>query len=188
MECPICGDMDNQVIDSRLTKDGISIRRRRECLSCSDRFTTYEATEERLLSILIRNKTGHGITIPKFEAMLLFLSSTLKVLSRETKQLIDKVGRFEKAQAALKYKGAVSVRAVSKKTSAVKAAAARKTTTPTATDAVLKVIKRHKKGVGIQKLRDRTGFDDKKIRNIVYRASRQGKIKSKGRGVYTIVK
>ena len=184
MECPMCGDIDNQVIDSRLTKDGISIRRRRKCLSCTGRFTTYETTEEQLLSVLIRNKAGHGVTIAKFEAMLSFLSSTLKALSRETKQLIDKVGRFEKAQAALKYKGAVSVRAVSKKTSAVKAVAARKTITPTATDAVLKVIKRHKKGVGIQKLRDRTGFDDKKIRNIVFKAFKEGKIKRAGRGVY----
>ena len=188
MECPMCGDLDNQVIDSRLNKDGISTRRRRECLSCTGRFTTYEATEERLLSVLIRNKAGHGVTIAKFETMLSFLSSTLKALSRETKQLIDKVGRFEKAQAALKYKGAVSVRAASRKTSAVKTPAARKTTPPTATDAVLKVIKRHKKGVGLQKLMDRTGFDDKKIRNIVFRARKQGKIKRKGRGVYTIVK
>ncbi|MFC1488499.1 hypothetical protein ACFL6B_01485 [Thermodesulfobacteriota bacterium] len=187
MECPMCGDIDNQVIDSRLTKDGISIRRRRKCLSCSGRFTTYEATEERLLSVLIRNTTGHGVTIPKFEAMLSFLSSTLKVLSQETKQLIEKVSRFEKAQAVLKYKAAVSVRTAYRKTSAVKTPAARKTTSPTATDAVLKVIKRHKKGVGIQKLRDRTGFDDKKIRNIVYRAEKQGKIIRKGRGVYTIV-
>lgn len=187
MECPICGDIDNQVIDSRLTKDGISIRRRRECFSCTGRFTTYEATEERLLSVLIRNKAGHGVTIAKFESMLSFLSSTLQALSQETKQLIDKVDRFEKAQAALKYKGAVSVRAVSKKRSVVRAAVARKTAPPTAMDAVLKVIKRHKKGVGIQKLRDRTGFDDKKIRNIIYRASKQGKIKNKGRGIYLIV-
>jgi transcriptional regulator NrdR family protein len=186
MECPMCGDIDNQVIDSRLAKDGISIRRRRECLFCTGRFTTYEATEERLLSVLIRNKAGHGVTISKFEAMLSFLSSTLKTLSQETKQLIDKVGRFEKAQAALKYKGAASVRAASGKTSAVKTTAARKTASPTATDAILKIIKRHKKGVGIRKLRDRTGFDDKKIRNIVYRASKQGKIKRNDRGVYTI--
>ena len=188
MECPMCGDIDNQVIDSRLTKDGISIRRRRECLSCTGRFTTYEATEERLLSVLIGNKAGHGVTIAKFETMLLFLSSTLKALSRETKQLIDKVGRFEKAQAALKQKGSVSVRAASGKRSAARASAVRKAISPTATDSVLKVISRYKKGVGIQKLKDRTGFDEKKIRNIVYRAGKQGKIKTLSRGIYIIAK
>ncbi len=42
MKCPACGNLENKVIDSRLSKEGDSIRRRRECLSCSDRFTTHE--------------------------------------------------------------------------------------------------------------------------------------------------
>ena len=46
MKCPYCSDLDNKVIDSRLGKDGLSIRRRRECLACSRRFTTYERVEE----------------------------------------------------------------------------------------------------------------------------------------------
>ncbi|MFH1090658.1 MAG: transcriptional regulator NrdR [Pseudomonadota bacterium] len=46
MKCPYCSDLENKVIDSRLGKDGLSIRRRRECLSCSRRFTTYERVEE----------------------------------------------------------------------------------------------------------------------------------------------
>jgi len=46
MKCPFCGEVDNKVIDSRLSKDGNAIRRRRECLVCSRRFTTYEYIEE----------------------------------------------------------------------------------------------------------------------------------------------
>ena len=46
MKCPFCGEVDNKVIDSRLSKDGSSIRRRRECVACSRRFTTYEHIEE----------------------------------------------------------------------------------------------------------------------------------------------
>jgi len=46
MKCPFCGEVDNKVIDSRLSKDGSSIRRRRECVACSRRFTTYERIEE----------------------------------------------------------------------------------------------------------------------------------------------
>lgn len=46
MKCPSCGGMDSKVIDSRPGKDGKEIRRRRECLSCSNRFTTYERIEE----------------------------------------------------------------------------------------------------------------------------------------------
>lgn len=46
MKCPFCSDMENKVIDSRLTKEGLEIRRRRECQSCNMRFTTYERIEE----------------------------------------------------------------------------------------------------------------------------------------------
>lgn len=48
MKCPFCHDLENRVIDSRLTKDGGIIRRRRECSKCTRRFTTYERVEEML--------------------------------------------------------------------------------------------------------------------------------------------
>jgi len=46
MKCPACGEIDDRVIDSRLGKDSAVIRRRRECLSCRRRFTTYERIED----------------------------------------------------------------------------------------------------------------------------------------------
>ena len=48
MRCPFCQNMDDRVIDSRLSKDGDLIRRRRECSHCQRRFTTYERVEETL--------------------------------------------------------------------------------------------------------------------------------------------
>lgn len=45
MRCPKCGSLEDKVIDSRLSKDGASIRRRRECLDCETRYTTYEEIE-----------------------------------------------------------------------------------------------------------------------------------------------
>ena len=56
MKCPNCGCLEDKVIDSRLSEDGISIRRRRECISCAKRFTTYETIET--LPIYIVKKTG----------------------------------------------------------------------------------------------------------------------------------
>jgi transcriptional repressor NrdR len=56
MKCPFCGEIDNKVIDSRLSKDNNVIRRRRECLECSRRFTTYEHIEE--IPIMIIKKDG----------------------------------------------------------------------------------------------------------------------------------
>lgn len=46
MRCPFCNSLDNKVVDSRLSKEGEVIRRRRECLKCKRRFTTYERVEE----------------------------------------------------------------------------------------------------------------------------------------------
>ncbi len=56
MKCPFCGEIDNKVVDSRLSKDGNAIRRRRECLECTRRFTTYERLEE--IPIMIIKKDG----------------------------------------------------------------------------------------------------------------------------------
>lgn len=56
MKCPFCGELDNKVIDSRVSKDGSVIRRRRECIDCNRRFTTYEHIEE--IPIMIIKKDG----------------------------------------------------------------------------------------------------------------------------------
>ncbi|HUJ19228.1 MAG TPA: transcriptional regulator NrdR [Nitrospirota bacterium] len=52
MRCPYCSSLDNKVIDSRMGKEGDSIRRRRECIKCEGRFTTYERVEEVLPSVI----------------------------------------------------------------------------------------------------------------------------------------
>ena len=55
MKCPFCGAIDSKVIDSRPTEDGEKIRRRRECLSCKKRFTTYEIVETVPLMVIKRD-------------------------------------------------------------------------------------------------------------------------------------
>lgn len=56
MRCPFCGFLESKVIDSRESKKGLSVRRRRECLSCQRRFTTYEKIEE--LPYMVVKKDG----------------------------------------------------------------------------------------------------------------------------------
>ena len=56
MKCPYCTKINNKVIDSRLSKDGRTIRRRRECIACNRRFTTYEKLEE-VLPMVIKKDT-----------------------------------------------------------------------------------------------------------------------------------
>jgi transcriptional repressor NrdR len=57
MRCPKCGSRDDKVIDSRQSRDSSSIRRRRECLSCGYRFTTYEEIERSDLRVIKRDRT-----------------------------------------------------------------------------------------------------------------------------------
>ena len=52
MRCPFCGFAESKVVDSRATEEGNSIRRRRECLSCAKRFTTYEVVEKQPLMVI----------------------------------------------------------------------------------------------------------------------------------------
>ena len=56
MKCPFCGDQESKVVDSRHSEDGLSIRRRRECLVCQRRFTTYEVVES--LPIIVIKRDG----------------------------------------------------------------------------------------------------------------------------------
>jgi transcriptional repressor NrdR len=56
MKCPFCGEIEDKVIDSRASKDSSEIRRRRECLECGRRFTTYERLDE--IPIMIIKKDG----------------------------------------------------------------------------------------------------------------------------------
>jgi transcriptional repressor NrdR len=72
MRCPQCGHEDDKVVDSRPSQDGRAIRRRRECLKCAERFTTYEFVEQGTLVVLKsdgrrepfdRTKVLHGIKL-----------------------------------------------------------------------------------------------------------------------------
>src|SRR5450755_2356318 len=58
MRCPKCGSLDDKVIDSRASKDGASIRRRRECIVCEYRFTTYEEIERADIRVIKRDGRG----------------------------------------------------------------------------------------------------------------------------------
>ena len=60
MKCPFCGDQKSNVIDSRKSEDGQSIRRRRECLKCQRRFTTYEIVESLPIIVVKRDGSRQG--------------------------------------------------------------------------------------------------------------------------------
>ena len=55
MKCPFCGEQESKVVDSRHSDDGLSIRRRRECMGCQRRFTSYEIVETMPIIVVKRN-------------------------------------------------------------------------------------------------------------------------------------
>ena len=99
------------------------------------------------------------------------LQRQFKALEKKMDKLIAVAEKSEKPKAAKK--------APVKKIPAVKRAAK-----PTATDQVLGIIKRSKKGVNIKTLMDKTGFNNKKVTNILQRTYKMGKIKRVGKGIY----
>jgi transcriptional repressor NrdR len=67
MKCPYCAELDNKVVDSRMTKEGNTVRRRRECLGCSRRFTTYERVEQ--LPLVLIKKDGRRETFDRAKVL-----------------------------------------------------------------------------------------------------------------------
>src|SRR5689334_10483544 len=70
MRCPKCGSRDDKVIDSRQSRDASSIRRRRECLKCKYRFTTYEEIERSDLRVVKRDRTHEPFDRRKLAASI----------------------------------------------------------------------------------------------------------------------
>ncbi|MCP4629809.1 MAG: hypothetical protein GY850_40825 [bacterium] len=114
------------------------------------------------------------------------LKKDLNALRKDFMALEKKMEKLLKAfETSPKPKQATKKEAVAaKKALAKKAPAKKKTDQVTATDQVLKIIKKSKKGVGVPTIKAETGFNDKKVRNIVFRAAKEGRIKKSGRGIY----
>jgi transcriptional repressor NrdR len=92
MKCPFCAKFDTQVIDSRASDEGASIRRRRRCLGCDKRFTTYERVELALPSIIKRGGSRAEYDRDKLRASML-LALRKRPVPREA--VDDAIGRIE---------------------------------------------------------------------------------------------
>ena len=115
------------------------------------------------------------------------LRKEFKAVEKKMAMLLKAVQNSGKAPKAAATKAVTRkpVKTIATKKAPVKRAAAKKATPQTtATDQILGIIKRFKKGVDVPTLKEKTGFDDKKVRNIVFRAGKEGKIKKSGRGIY----
>jgi hypothetical protein len=108
----------------------------------------------------------------------------LKALEKKMEKLLNDYEKPQTAKAAKKTKRK-PLKTKGRRGVAVKrAAAGKKSPKMTATQQILSIVRRSRKGVDVPTLKNKTGFEDKKVRNIIFRASKEGKIKKVSRGNY----
>ena len=189
--CGISNDLKSRVIEHNLGKGAKYTRSRRpvELVGISPEMTKSEALKleyrikqlpaDKKLSQL--TKKENVMTIAKD---LKALQNEFKAIEKKMEKLIAAVEKGEKPKAAKKSTAKSIKVKTTKKVPAKKAPVKKKSAQPTATDQVLNIIKRTKKGVNTATLMNKTGFDQRKIWSIINRASKAGKIKRAGRGIY----
>ena len=91
MKCQFCSCQDSKVIDSRPTDDGNSIRRRRECIGCGKRFTTYEKVELSPLFVVKRDGRREGFDGQKIKAGILHACDKLPVSMQQIDEIVTRV-------------------------------------------------------------------------------------------------
>lgn len=94
MRCPFCGHLEDKVVDSRESKEGDSIRRRRECLVCARRFTSYERIDE--IPYMVVKKDGRRETFERNKIMAGLLRACEKrpISAAQLEAIVDEVEKF----------------------------------------------------------------------------------------------
>lgn len=91
MKCPFCFQLDSKVIDSRPTDEGGKIRRRRECLSCAKRFTTYEIVETTPIMVIKKDKSREAFDRDKLLAGLMRACEKRRVSVQTLEKMADSI-------------------------------------------------------------------------------------------------
>lgn len=91
MRCLFCGHMESKVIDSRSTEEGTTIRRRRECLACGKRFTTYEKIETIPIIVIKKDGTREAFNRDKISSGILKACEKRPVALKDVEALIDDI-------------------------------------------------------------------------------------------------
>lgn len=94
MKCPKCGSLNDKVIDTRQSKDGTVIRRRRECLNCGNRFTTYERFEEE--KIIVKKKSGDTQAFDKAKITrgILLAAKNRPITQKQAENIAEEIEKF----------------------------------------------------------------------------------------------
>jgi transcriptional repressor NrdR len=91
MKCPFCGSLDTKVVDKRETEESVATRRRRECLSCEKRFTTYERLETLPITIVKKDGTREQFDRAKLAAGMLKACEKRPVSRQDINKVVDEI-------------------------------------------------------------------------------------------------
>ncbi|MBR4701525.1 MAG: transcriptional regulator NrdR [Oscillospiraceae bacterium] len=91
MKCPHCGYQESKVVDSRHSEDGLSIRRRRECLSCQKRFTTYETVESLPIIVVKRDNSRQSFDRNKIMNGMLRACEKRPVSTQDLEKAVNEI-------------------------------------------------------------------------------------------------
>ncbi|WP_029521439.1 transcriptional regulator NrdR [Persephonella sp. IF05-L8] len=94
MKCPNCGSLEDKVVDTRQSKDGTVIRRRRECLDCGFRFTTYERYEEEKIIVKKKNGTTEAFNKDKIIRGIRLASKNRPVSEKQMIEIADEIEKY----------------------------------------------------------------------------------------------
>jgi transcriptional repressor NrdR len=91
MKCPFCEHIDDKVIDSRMSAEGMSIRRRRECLKCGKRFTTYEYVENAPMMVVKRDGTRKRFDREKIKEGIIKACEKRPVSMDKVEEMVEEI-------------------------------------------------------------------------------------------------
>ena len=91
MKCPRCASTDDKVLESRQNKDGSSIRRRRQCLNCGYRFTSYEKIEEKPIIVIKKDGSEQPFDLRKVERGIRVSTEKLRISAETIDRLLNAV-------------------------------------------------------------------------------------------------
>ena len=91
MKCPFCDNPNTKVTDSRDTDDGASIRRRRQCLSCDKRFTTYETIEQGVLRVMKKDGTREMFDRNKVRSGIVRACEKRNISSEQIERMVNSI-------------------------------------------------------------------------------------------------
>ena len=94
MRCPKCGSLEDRVLETRQSKEGTVIKRRRECLKCGYRFTTYERIEEELITVIKKDNSTQPFDKEKIVRGIKLASKGRPITESQIRQIADEIERY----------------------------------------------------------------------------------------------